>query len=148
MWAGKANASGVPDQEAMFMINANGWLEWGPGGNADQDIFLSRTGANQLTLTDTFAVAKPATEGDTQPRIAFKHDGGGIHFGSGTSAPDVAITRPTASTLDVRPIAGPTVFAVDVNSKRVRFGAPSTAPNDADLNNSSISFWVDEAASP
>ncbi len=75
------------------MINSNGWLEWGPGGSLDQDILLERSGVDQLTLRDTFAVAKPAPD-DTQPRIALKHDGGGIHFGpGGNNPPDVFLSR-------------------------------------------------------
>jgi len=115
-------------EQAMFIINSNGWLEWGPGGTRfpedDQDILLERSGVDQLTLRDTFIVSLPdVLGGDKQPRIALKNDGGGIHFGpGGTAIPDVAITRPSDGVLDVRPIAGPTVFAVDVVNQKVGVG--------------------------
>jgi len=118
----------------MFIINSNGILEWGAGGNNDQDIFLSRTAAHQLTLTDTFAVALPKTPtgGDTQPRIALKHDGTGIHFGDGSASLDVAIKRPSAGVLNIQmiPAPGTVVFAVDVLNQRIGFygAAPIAKP--------------------
>jgi hypothetical protein len=156
LWAGKANASGVPDQEAMFMINANGWLEWGPGGNADQDILLARSGDNQLTLTDTFVVAQT---GDAHPRIALKHDaenpvGGQIHLGDGSSSPDVILYRSATDTLrtpdklivdDKLGIGNTTPkFILHTSGAGVALGAPASEPASADLNASNISFWVDE----
>ena len=124
MWAG---AEG--DVEAMFMINSNGILEWGEGGDKDQDIFLSRTDDDQLTLTDTFVVAKPAVagpSGDRQPRIMLKHEGGGIIFGYGVDTPpDIAVFRPSPGTTT------PNKPGISINSF---IGDPGKSPNTFRVN--------------
>ncbi len=126
LWAGYSQ-----DTEAQFMINNTGILEWGPGGSADQDIFLSRTGANQLTLTDTFAIASPS---QAFPQILLTHTGKGIQFGSGSHNVDTQLfhdtatssltlqplTRESTSTFAVKTSVGAEVFAIDTRNKRVR----------------------------
>ena len=136
LWAGREPAPGQQGpEEAMFLINSNGWLEWGPGGTgalADQDIFLARSAPDQLTLTDTFVVAKPnvpGPTGDRQPRIMLKHEGGGIIFGYGQdSAPDIAVFRPSgtptpnAPGISINSITGspsPNTFRVNMPSQFV-----------------------------
>ncbi len=89
LWAGAA-----ADVEAMFLINSNGMLEWGPGGSADQEFRFERTASHQLTLFDAlFGIALP---NDPQPRVALKNgtmpDAGQVHFGDG-SVLDVILSR-------------------------------------------------------
>ena len=60
-----------------------------------------------------------AGPGEAHPRIALKHDGGGIHFGNGSATPEVVISRPATGVLDIRTVAGQQLFAVDTDTKKV-----------------------------
>jgi len=63
MWAG---AEG--DTEAMFLLNSTGFLEWGAGGNNDQDSSLGRTAAGQMALINDkgFIVGRSGAAGGAE----------------------------------------------------------------------------------
>ncbi|HEV2349960.1 MAG TPA: hypothetical protein VG028_08975 [Terriglobia bacterium] len=73
------------DDNAMFLINSTGELEWGPGGTgmgSDQDCNLQRVGSHQLTFFNASVGFAANTNG--MPPILLKYDGTGIFMGNGT----------------------------------------------------------------
>lgn len=101
-----------------------------------QGVQLTNYGDRRAVLND-YGIAFYAASGDANPSVYFASDqapggGGALRLGAGgASAPDVILYRQAANVLKT--------------DDRVIQGSPNSAPTDADLDNGTISLYLDQA---